>query len=79
MNFIRKLQSYFFKAKTEALPIVIIKKNAGDSNVKEYASIEEAIANLEKDPNVPPEKIEQLRESLKNLKNKISIKIGYEL
>jgi len=57
------------------MPLLIIKKGADDVNVKEYKSIEEAIADLEIDPNVPSDKIEKLRSSLKNLKNKTSIKI----
>jgi hypothetical protein len=56
-------------------PLLIIKKNADDANVKEYKSIEEAIVDLENDPNVPSDKIEKLRSSLKSLKNKTSIKI----
>ncbi len=65
----------FTKNHAESLPLVIIKKNAGDANVKEYESIEEAIADLENDPNVPADKIEKLRSSLKNLKDKSSIRI----
>ena len=44
-------------------------------NVKEYQSVEEAIADLENDPNVSPAKIERLKDSLKKLKNKTTIKI----
>lgn len=58
-----------------AAPLLIIKKNAEDANVKEYTSIEEAITDLENDPNVPKEKIEKLKSSLKLLKNKTSITI----
>lgn len=61
--------------KTESTPLLIIKKNVDDTKVKEYDSIEEAIADLENDPNVPSDKIEKLRSSLNNLKNKTSIKI----
>ena len=65
----------FSKKHNEASPLIIIKKNTIDENVKEYQSIEEAIADLENDPNVSSEKIEKLRSSFKNLKNKTSIKI----
>ena len=58
-----------------AAPLLIIKKEASDTNTKEYNSIEEAIADLENDPNVPFDKIEKLRTSLNKLKNKTSIKI----
>jgi len=43
--------------------------------VKEYRSIDEAIADLENDPNVSSGKIEKLKTALKNLKNKNSIRI----
>ena len=58
-----------------AAPLLIIKKEASDTNTKEYKSIEEAITDLESDPNVPFEKIEKLRTTLNKLKNKTSIKI----
>jgi len=62
-------------------PLIIIKKESSfsnskyDADVKEYSSIDEAIADLENDPNVPKEKIEKLKQSLKLLKNKTSITI----
>ena len=61
--------------KDGSLPLIIIKKETNDSNIKEYKSIEEAIADLENDPNVSIDKIEKLKSSLKNLKNRASIKI----
>lgn len=67
--------SLFTKKVADPLPLLIIRKNVDDANVKEYASIEEAIIDLEHDPNVSAEKIEKLRSSLKNLKNKSSIRI----
>jgi polyhydroxyalkanoate synthesis regulator phasin len=67
--------SLFRKKPSKAAPLLIIKQDTDDANVKEYESIEEAIADLENDPNVPSDKIEKLRSSLKNLKNKTSIKI----
>jgi septal ring factor EnvC (AmiA/AmiB activator) len=63
------------REKSDSAPLLIIKKDFDDSNIKEYKSIEDAIADLENDPNVPKEKLEKLRTSLKNLKNKTSIKI----
>ena len=69
------LMRLFAKKLSKSVPLLIIKKNADDANVKEYNSIEEAIADLEYDPNVPSHKIEKLRSSLKNLKYKTSIKI----
>ena len=65
----------FSKKPTLSAPLLIIKKDADDTNIKEYNSIEEAIADLENDPNVPSDKIEKLKSSLKQLKNKTSIKI----
>lgn len=66
---------FFTRKYSNSVPLLIIKKETDDSNVKEYKSIEEAIADLENAPNVPTYKIEKLRSSLKNLKNKTSIKI----
>jgi hypothetical protein len=63
------------KKLSKPAPLLIIKKEVEDSNIKEYLSIEEAISDLENDPNVSAEKIKKLRSTLKNLKNKTSIKI----
>jgi hypothetical protein len=65
----------FNKKLAKPSPLLIIKKNSDDANVKEYNSIEEAIADLENDPNVSHYKIEKLRLSLNNLKHKTTIKI----
>ncbi len=67
--------SLFSKKHRDAAPLLIIKKEASDTNIKEYNSIEEAIADLENDPNVPVYKIKKLRSSIKILKNKTNIKI----
>ena len=66
---------FFTKKHFTSVPLLIIKKDSDDSNVKEYKSIDEAIADLENDPNAPADKIEKLRSSLKKLKYKTSIKI----
>jgi hypothetical protein len=80
---LKKLLSLFTKkcfnqpaGKSWSSPLLIIKKNTDDANVKEYHSIEEAIADLENDPNVPLDKIEKLKSLLNQLKNKTSIKIS---
>lgn len=75
MGLFTKKRSTKTDGKAGSVPLLIIKKNVDDANVKEYNSIEEAIADLENDPNVPSDKIEKLRSSLNNLKNKTSIKI----
>jgi len=75
LNTIKKLMGSFTKKHSKSAPLLIIKKESDDVNVKEYISIEEAIADLENDPNVSTDKIEKLRSSLKNLKYKTSIKI----
>ncbi|HEX7410711.1 MAG TPA: hypothetical protein VF298_01075 [Bacteroidales bacterium] len=75
MKTIKRLINFFTKKHADPLPLLIIKKNADDANVKEYTSVEEAIVDLENDPNVSADKIEKLRLSLKNLKNKSSIRI----
>ncbi len=61
--------------KANSVPLLIIKKEIDNENTKEYNSIEEAIADLENDPNVSAELVEKLKLSFKNLKNKRSIKI----
>lgn len=66
---------FFTKKNSISVPLLIIKKDTDDSNIKEYKSIEEAITDLENDPNVSVEKIKKLRSSLKYLKYKTSIKI----
>jgi len=71
----KKLLLLFLKKTPKSAPLLIIKKDVEDSNVKEYQTIEEAIADLESDPNVPSDKIEKLKSSLKLLKNKTSIRI----
>lgn len=75
MNLIKKLLGLFTKKLANSSPLLIIKKATDADRVKEYKTIEEAIADLENDPNVSSEKIERLRLSLKNLKNRTSIKI----
>ena len=72
---LNKLMELFTKKQNKSAPLLIIKKETDNANVKEYNSIEEAIKDLENDPNVPSEKIEKLRSSLKKLKNNSSIKI----
>lgn len=72
---LKKLMYLFSKKPTLSAPLLIIKKEADDANIKEYKSIEEAIADLENDPNVPSDKIKNLKSSLKQLKNKTSIRI----
>jgi polyhydroxyalkanoate synthesis regulator phasin len=66
---------FFTKKQPKSAPLLIIKKETDEPNVKEYNSIEEAIADLENDPNVSADKIDKLRSALKKLKNKTSIKI----
>ena len=74
-NFLKKLKHLFTNKQSVYAPLLIIKKSADDTNVKEYNSIEEAITDLENDPNVPVEKIKKLKSSVKLLKDKSSIKI----
>ena len=75
MNILKKLIGMFSKNRPPPVPLLIIKKETDDANVREYRSIEEAIADLETDVNVPPHKIEKIRASLNTLKNRTSIKI----
>jgi len=75
LNTIKKLMGFFTKKHSSSVPLLIIKKDSDDSNVREYKSIDEAISDLESDPNVPADILERLKLSFKNLKNKTSIKI----
>ena len=82
MNPIKKLLKFFTKNqsnhtlnKTGLAPFLMITKEPDDTNVKQYQAVYDAIADLENDPHVPADKIEKLKLSLKNLKNKTSIKI----
>ncbi|MBZ0200206.1 MAG: hypothetical protein K8H86_10085 [Ignavibacteriaceae bacterium] len=81
MKTIKKLMRLFKKEQPKHAPLLIIKKEAnisggqGYDNIKEYLSVEDAIADIENDSNVPADKIEMLKTSLKNLKNRTSIKI----
>lgn len=74
-NFLKKFKNLFTMRQSVSAPLLIIKKSADDANVKEYNSIEAAIADLENDPNVPSKKIEKLKSSFRMLKDKTSIKI----
>ena len=69
------MMGFFSKKNSNSMPLLIIKKDSDEVNVKEYKSIDEAIADLENDPNVPADILERLKLSFKNLKNKTSIKI----
>jgi septal ring factor EnvC (AmiA/AmiB activator) len=77
MRVFGRIRSGLSAGKTNSAPLLIIKKNADDGDVKEFRSIEEAIADLEQDPNVSSAKIEKLRSTLKKLKNKTSITIRH--
>ena len=75
MSILKSFMKIFTKQLSKAAPLLIIKKDTNQSNIHEYNSVEDAIADLENDPNVSSEKVARLRLSLKNLKNKTSIKI----
>ncbi|MCL4549720.1 MAG: hypothetical protein M1495_14255 [Bacteroidetes bacterium] len=75
MKILEKLIGFFKKNNSKTIPLLVIKKETDETDTKEYNSIEEAIADLENDPNVPPEKIKKLKSSLKNLKSRTSITI----
>jgi hypothetical protein len=75
MYLFTKNASGLLSGQAGSAPLLIIKKDSDDINVKEYQSVEDAITDLENDPNVPSDKIENLKSSLKRLKNKTSIRI----
>ena len=73
MNLIRFFQKVFGKRKRDCkAPVVIINK---DTEIIEYDCIEAALAELEKDPDIPSYKIEKIRASFEELKNRGKIKI----
>lgn len=76
MNLINYIQKFFSKSESDnKAPFVILNK---DTEIIEYDSIETAIADLEKDTDIPSYKIEKIRASFDHLKNagKIKIKNG---
>jgi len=75
LNILKQLIAIFKSDHPKSTPLIIIKSEIDDYEIKEYRSIEEVLAELENDPNVSKAKIEKLRSSLKNLKNKTVIKI----
>jgi hypothetical protein len=75
VNVLKKILLLFKTSRGKSSPLVIIRKESDSSKIKDYESIEAAITDLEKDPNVPAGKIEKLKSSLENLKNKSSIRI----
>lgn len=70
MGFMRRI---FGKIETvKKAPFVMISK---DTEVIEYECIEVAIAELEKDPDIPKNKLEKIRASFEVLKKKGRIRI----
>lgn len=73
MGIIRFIRSVFGKKDSGIkAPFLIISKNP---DVIEYTSIETAIAELEKDSDIPKDKMEKIRASLEKLKNNGKVKI----
>lgn len=73
MNLTNFIQKLFGKRESDSkAPFVIINK---DHDIIEYDSIEVAIAELEKDPDIPSYKIEKIRASFDEMKNRGKIKI----
>ncbi|RPI19875.1 MAG: hypothetical protein EHM58_00350 [Ignavibacteriae bacterium] len=73
MKIFSKLRFFFCKSlSVRDSPIVILTKS---SDTKEFLSIDEAVKELESDPDISKEKIEKLKESIEMLKNKRRIKI----
>lgn len=73
MNISIFIQKVFGKSESDGkAPLVIINK---DPEVIEYENIEVAISELEKDMDIPKNKLEKIRASFEELKNKGKIKI----
>ena len=60
-------------AEVRKAPVMVISTDSNE--IKEYESIEQALSELEKDPNVPIEKIERLKSSINKLRKRGVIKI----
>lgn len=76
MSLWTRIKAIVKKQKTlKSAPLIIIQKDSNSSEVKEYSSIEKAIADLEKDAGIPKEKLEHLKKSLDTLKHKDSVRI----
>lgn len=79
MSFIDLLIKRLFKrlrTEEKSAPILIIKNAVKDSDDKEIKSLENSIAELEKNIHIPKESLEKLKSSFEILKNKTSIKIN---
>ena len=70
LKFLKKL----FNADVTIAPVIRV----DDEEVKTYATLAEAIADLENDPNIPKEKLDKLKITLNELKltGKVKIKNG---
>ena len=75
MKTVQNLLDLFYNKRAKKAPILIIKKDSTDTRPKEYSSIEDALADLESDSNIPLDKIEKLRGLLRQLKTKTTITI----
>ena len=75
MKILDKLIGFLKKNNSKTAPLLIIRKESDEADIKEYKSIDEAISDLENDPNVSADIVEKLKLSFKNLRNKTSIKI----
>ena len=74
MRIIKFLITLFGKKESDKkAPFVIISK---EPQIIEYDNIEVAISELEKDPDIPKHKLEKMRASFEELKNKGKIKIS---
>lgn len=60
----------FRTKRSPTVPLLIIKKTGDDAVAKEIASMEEALAALQRDPNVSHQHVETLLASLARLKKK---------
>jgi hypothetical protein len=75
MKTVQWLSDLFNQKGKETAPVLIIKKDSDGYRVREFQSAEDAISDLENNPDAPVDKIKKLKSSLLNLKNKNSITI----
>jgi hypothetical protein len=75
MKTVQWLSDLFNQKGKETAPVLIIKKDSDGYRVREFQSAEDAISDLENNPDAPVDKKKKLKSSLLNLKNKNSITI----
>lgn len=75
MNAINCIIIFFKRKQDKKTPLIIQKMNTLENIPIDFTKIENAIADIEHEPNISTEKLRKLKISLHELKNSSSIKI----